>query len=209
VEIFNLILAIPRRLEILKARWGTAPKEGTMAPKHEPEIQSGQKGLTTLARPSWSLMDLHSEVDRLFEEFARGVGWLGRGFPDMRPFGRLETAPMMSARVNIAETNSAYEIEAELPGLEEKDIDVKVADGVLTLSGERREEKEEKNKNYHVMERSHGSLRRSFAIPDNVVEDDIEAKYANGVLTVTMPKREPGKAKPGEKKIAIKAGRAS
>jgi HSP20 family protein len=179
-----------------------------MAPKHEPETQSGQRALTA-PRSQWSLMDLHSEVDRLFDDFARGFGWpsMGRSFFEDRPFRRLESAMTTpSMRVNVAETDSAYEIEAELPGLDQKDIELKVSDGVMTLSGERKAEQEEKKKDYHLMERSYGSFRRSFALPDNVVEDKIDAKFANGVLMVTLPKREPGATKPGERKIDIKAG---
>lgn len=155
------------------------------------------------ARPPWSLMDLHSEIDRLFDDFARGLGW--RGFPESGSVGRIESAvPAMAARVNIAETDSAYEIEAELPGLDEKDIELKVAEGVVTLSGERKEQKEEKRKNYHLVERSYGSFRRSFALPQNIVEDKIDAKFSKGVLKITLPKEVPGTAKPGEKRIAIK-----
>lgn len=178
-----------------------------MAPKHEPETQSGQRALTA-PRSQWSLMDLHSEVDRLFDDFARGFGWsgLGRSFFEDRPSGRESAIPSLSTRVNVMETDSAYEIEAELPGLDQKDIELKVSDGVLTLSGERKAEQEEKKKDYHLMERSYGSFRRSFTLPDNIVEDKIDAKFANGVLTVMLPKREPGATKPGEKKIDIKSG---
>lgn len=178
-----------------------------MAPKHEPETQSGQRALTA-PRSQWSLMDLHSEVDRLFDDFARGFGWPGlrRSFFEDRPSGRESAIPSPSTRVNVVETDSAYEIEAELPGLDQKDIELKVSDGVLTLSGERKAEQEQKKKDYHLMERSYGSFRRSFTLPDNIVEDKIDARFANGVLTVTLPKREPGATKPGEKKIDIKAG---
>lgn len=176
-------------------------------PKHEPEIQTGQKGVVpATGRSPWSLMELHSEVDRLFDDFARGFGWLGRGFSDTRPFSRIEsTAPTMLTRVNVTETDDAYQIEADLPGMDEKDIELKVADGVLTISGERKESQEEKKKDYHLMERSYGAFQRSFALPDNVVEDKIDAKFAKGVLTVTLPKSEPGAEKPGEKRIAIKS----
>lgn len=175
--------------------------------KHEPETQSGQKGLMPVTgRSPWSLMELQGEIDRLFDDFARGFGWLGRGFPENRPLSRIEgAAPMIMTRVNVAETDDAYEIEAELPGLSEKDIELKVADGVLTISGERKEEKEEKKKDYHLRERSYGSFQRSFALPQNVVEDKIDAKFSKGVLTIRLPKSEPGAEKPGEKRIAIKA----
>ena len=106
------------------------------------------------------------EMDRLFDDFARGFGWpsMGRSFFEDRPFRRLESAMTTpSMRVNVAETDSAYEIEAELPGLDQKDIELKVSDGVMTLSGERKAEQEERKKDYHLMERSYGSFRRSFA----------------------------------------------
>jgi HSP20 family protein len=112
---------------------------------------------------------------------------------------------MMSTRVNVAETDSAYEIEAELPGIDEKDVEVKLADDILTISGELKEEKEDKKKDYHVMERRYGAFRRSFELPDNVAEDKIEAKFSKGVLTVTLPKAAPSPVKENEKKIEIKS----
>jgi HSP20 family protein len=147
-------------------------------------------------------MDLHSEVDRLFDDFARGFAWprMGRGV-----FPSAPAATMMSTRVNVAETDSAYEIEAELPGLDEKDIEVNLADDILTISGERKEEQEDKKKDYHVMERRYGAFRRSFELPANVAEDKIEAKFSKGVLTVTLPKTAPSPAKANEKKIEIKS----
>jgi len=200
------------RVNIMVSGFSCNPAEESVMPKHEPETQPApmvQKGLAPLpSRTPWSLMELHSEIDRLFDGFARGFGWpdFGRSLFESRPFRRMEIgAPMLSTRVNVAESDSAYEIEAELPGLDEKDIEVKVADGVLTLSGERKEEKEEKEKDYHLVERSYGSFRRSFALPDDAMEDKIEAKFSKGVLTITVPKREPGKPKPGEKRIAVKA----
>jgi HSP20 family protein len=108
-------------------------------PKHEPETKSD---LVAARSPgAWSLVNLHSEVDRLFDEFARGFPWprMGRG-----PFPSDLAAGMMPTRVNVAETDSAYEIEAELPGLDEKDVEVSLADNVLTIAGEKQEEKEEK-----------------------------------------------------------------
>lgn len=169
-------------------------------PKHEPETRS--ELVETRPRSSWSLMDLHSEVDRLFDAFSGKVAWprLGRGLLQS------ETAmPTLATRVNIAETDVVYEIEAELPGLDEKNIEVKVADGILTIAGERKEEKEEKKKDFHLVERHYGSFRRSFDLPDNVEEDKIAAKFAKGVLTVTLPKKVPGPAKANEKRIEIKS----
>jgi HSP20 family protein len=106
--------------------------------------------------------------------------------------------------VDIAEKDKGYEITAELPGMEESDIDVKYADGVLTIKGEKKEEKEEKKKDYYLSERRYGSFQRSFQVPENVAADKIDAKFANGVLTVRLPKS--AEAQKNEKKIAINKG---
>jgi HSP20 family protein len=97
-----------------------------------------------------------------------------------------------------------YEIKAELPGLDEKNIEVKVANGVLSIKGEKQEEKEEKEKDYYRRERSFGSFERSFQLPDNIEADKIEANFKNGVLSVTLPKS--AEAQQQAKKIEVKGG---
>jgi len=99
---------------------------------------------------------LRREVDRLFDDFAGGV-WrspFGRSFFDIEPAWRTQSVMTAMPAVDVTETDKAYEIIAELPGMDEKNIEVKVADDVLTIKGEKREEKEEKNKNYYLSERS-------------------------------------------------------
>jgi HSP20 family protein len=88
--------------------------------------------------------------------------------------------------------------------MDESNIDVKFADGLLTIKGEKSEEKEEKKKDYYLSERRYGSFQRSFPVPESVDTDKIEAKFANGVLTVRLPKS--AEAQKNEKKIAIKKG---
>jgi HSP20 family protein len=100
-------------------------------------------------------------------------------------------------------TEKAYELTAELPGIEEKNVDVKVANGVLTIKGEKQEEKEEKKKDYYLRERHFGSFERSFQVPDGVDNDKIEASFKKGVLTVTLPKKP--EAQKAVKTIDIKA----
>ena len=90
-----------------------------------------------------------------------------------------------------------------MPGLDEKNIDVKFADGVLTIKGEKQEEKEEKKKDYYLHERSYGSFHRAFQVPAGVDGDKIEASFNKGVLTVTLPKS--AQAQKAEKKITVKA----
>jgi HSP20 family protein len=96
-----------------------------------------------------------------------------------------------------------YEIAAELPGMDEKNIEVKLVNGTLTIKGEKQEEKEEKKKDYYVNERRFGSFERSFAVPESVDEAKIEAAFKKGVLTVTLPKK--AEAQTPAKKIEVKA----
>ena len=104
--------------------------------------------------------------------------------------------------MDLVEKDGGYEITAELPGLAEDNVEVKVAGGVLTIRGEKREEKEEKDKQYHLAERRYGAFQRAFRIPPGVDPDRIEAAFAKGVLTVTLPKS--AEAQSGEKTIAVK-----
>ena len=104
--------------------------------------------------------------------------------------------------VDIVEKDKAYEFSAELPGMDESNIDVKFADGTLTIKGEKNEEKEEKKKDYYLSERHFGSFQRTFQVPNGIDPDKIDATFKNGVLTVTLPKS--AEAAKNEKKIAIK-----
>ncbi len=104
--------------------------------------------------------------------------------------------------VDIVETHDKITLRAELPGFKESQVDLTVEDGVLTLRGERKFEKSTEEENYHRMERSYGTFVRSFTLPNNIDQGRIEAKFADGVLSVEMPKRE--EAKP--KQIKITAG---
>ena len=146
---------------------------------------------------------LRHEIDRLFEDFDDGM-WrsrFGRPMFDLQPFWSRGSTWTAVPAVDIAETDKAYEITAELAGMDEKNIEVKFADGVLTIRGEKKDEKEEKKKDYYLSERRYGSFQRSFAVPDGVDTDKIEAHFKNGVLTVTLPKTV--QAQKSEKKIAI------
>jgi HSP20 family protein len=144
--------------------------------------------------------NLRREIDRLFDDFR---GWpFGRAAFDMEPFWRSEAGWSKAPAVDIVEKDKAYEITAELPGLDERNIDVKLSDDVLTITGEKREEKEEKKTDYHVSERRYGSFQRSFTVPSGVDTDKIEANFKNGILTISLPKS--AQAQKSEKKIDIK-----
>lgn len=149
---------------------------------------------------------LRRQVDRIFEDFDR-IPWqfpVGRAFFDLEPLTKRATIWNGLPAVDVAEKDKQYEITVELPGLDERDVDVKVANGVLTIKGEKREEREEKKKDYYVAERHYGSFRRSFNLPEGVDTDKIGASFKKGVLTLTLPKT--AVAQSQEKKIAVTAG---
>ena len=148
---------------------------------------------------------LRREIDRIFEDF-EGDFWrrpFRRSIFDVEPFRRRELTWGAAPTVDIVEKNDAYEVTAELPGMNEKNIEVKLANGVLTIRGEKQEEKEEKKKDYHLQERRFGSFERHFAVPEGVDTDKIEASFKKGVLSITLPKK-PEAIKAG-KKIEVKA----
>jgi HSP20 family protein len=148
---------------------------------------------------------LRREVERLFEDFDRfswGMPFRHHAF-GIEPFTGREVGWSAAPAVDIVEKPKAYEITAELPGMDEKNIELKMANGGLTIRGEKQEEKEEKKKDYYLRERHFGSFERSFALPEGVDQDKIEASFKKGVLTVILPKK-PEAQKP-EKKIEVKA----
>ncbi len=167
-------------------------------------VKTAGKEAAPALKPWRPFENLRREVDRLFDDFNGGL-WrapFGRSFFDTQSLWQRE-ATFAAPAVDVAETDKAYEITAELPGLDEKNVEVKVAGGVITIKGEKQEEKEEKKKDYYLSERSYGSFQRSFQVPDGVDADKIEANFKNGVLTLTLPKS--ADAQKAEKKIEVKA----
>lgn len=149
---------------------------------------------------------LRREIDSVFDSFRRGF-WdssVGRTVLNVEPFWRKEIGWAVSPAVDVVDKATHYEIKAELPGMEAKDIDVSFSEGMLTIKGEKREEKEEKKADYHLSERRYGSFQRSFAVPQGVDAGKIDADFKNGLLTVTMPKLP--EAQKSAKQIEIKAG---
>jgi HSP20 family protein len=104
--------------------------------------------------------------------------------------------------VDVSETEGAYQIKAEIPDVKKEDVKVTLEEGVLTIQGERKQEKEEKGKRYHRVERSYGRFVRSFTLPDVVDEEKVKAEFKDGILNLALPKSE--KAKP--KAIEVKVG---
>lgn len=130
---------------------------------------------------------LQREIDRVFDDFTRGFKTMG--------------TPELVPNMDVVETDKDIEITAELPGLEEKDIQINVADNLLTIRGEKKVEKEQSEKDYRLVERSYGSFSRTLELPSGIDPDAIKATIAKGVLKVTVPKPAPAQTR----KIDIKA----
>lgn len=131
----------------------------------------------SLARPYSSLQ---REINRLFDSF-----WSETA---LSPTDWTSGASSLQPKMDIAENEKAYIVTAELPGMEEKDIELSIHNGVLTLKGEKRQSKEEKENNYMRMERSYGAFYRAIPFPAKIEDEKARADFKNGVLTVAIPK---------------------
>ncbi len=143
-----------------------------------------------------SLSSLHNEIDRLFEDFTSGWGrfpWLAED----------SDSGFAMPKLDIAETKDALHVSAEMPGIAEKDVSIEIAEGVLTITGAHEEKSESKDKQYHRVERSRRSYRRSLSLPPGIDEDKVKATLKNGVLEIDIPKTAEAKAK--TRKIEVKA----
>jgi HSP20 family protein len=142
--------------------------------------------------------DPFKELEEISDRFNRIFGRL----PVRRESGReAMTVADWAPTVDITEDDKEYLIKAEIPEVDRKDVKVTVQDGVLTLTGERKQEKEEKGKKFHRIERSYGSFVRSFTLPDDVSDDKLKAEFKDGMLLVHLPKAEKPKSKAVEVKV--------
>lgn len=121
---------------------------------------------------------MRRELDRVFDTMTRSMSLA-------RPAMGLGA---MAPRLDVKDTGPAIEIQAELPGVEEKDVELQFAGGMLTLRGEKKQEREEKEKGYYLMERAYGSFMRQIPMPVDIDEAKITASFENGVLSVVLPK---------------------
>ena len=137
--------------------------------------------------PDHPLQQLHQEVDRLFGQAFRGFGLSPFSF-DQPLFPRLAN-DILKPTLDLGATDKAYTITVEIPGVDEKDVKLEIVNDTLTISGEKKQETEEKEKNYYRMERSYGSFQRMLSLPEDADQDNVKATFKNGVLTVTMPRK--------------------
>jgi HSP20 family protein len=140
-------------------------------------------------RPFGELSSLRREMDRLWENFF-GERLLTRMW-------EREWAPSL----DVSESKDNFVVKAEVPGIDAKDIDISLTGDVLTIRGEKKQEKEEREEDYHLVETSYGSFSRSVRLPAEVESNKIKASYKNGILNITLPKSEKVKAKEVKSKV--------
>lgn len=148
---------------------------------------------------------LRRQVDHLLSDFNRKAlrSPFSRNLFESEPVWSRELFGQGMPAVDINDRGDSYEISAELPGMDEQDVKVTLANGILTIKGEKKEEKEDRKKDSYFSERYYGSFQRSFSLPKEVDSDRIEANFRKGVLTLTLPKKP--EAVSAEKTIPIKS----
>jgi HSP20 family protein len=182
--------------------------EAKFRPPHTEELHGENQNREDAAGKAglWDhpIESLRREWDRAVESFPARWPFGGTRLEN-EPFWRRQLASHNEPALDVAERDDKYEIFIELPGIEEKDIQLKLANGVLVVRGEKHGEHEERRKDYVLSERTYGTFQRSLRAPEGVDLDRVEASFENGVLTVTLPKT--SEARRREKRIPIKSAR--
>lgn len=159
-------------------------------PQDPKKPETAQPSVAALPRPMDPFTAMRAEMDRVFDTFLGPsfAGSLGLGSGGRSLFARRPDGDIVVPSVDVREVDEAILVEAELPGLDEKDVSVTLRDGVLTIKGEKATSTNEKKSDYHLMERSYGSFMRAFRVPDAVDVEKVSATFDKGVLKVTLPK---------------------
>lgn len=180
--------------------WNWFNREEDEANKTLPvQREKAQELSSTLMHP---LKEFHQEIDRLFDRVFQGFGLSSVGFEQFPSTQQVDG--MLKPILDLGASDKEYTVTVEIPGVNKKDVKLEIANDTLIISGEKKQEKEEKDRNYYRVERSYGSFRRVLSLPEDVDQNSIKANYKNGVLTVSMSRKE--LPKPDVKQIGIKAG---
>ena len=137
--------------------------------------------------PAHPLQQLHQELDRLFEQSFRSFGISPYGFSLPR-FPRLADG-LLKPTLDLGANDREYTITVEVPGVNEKDVQLEIVNDTLTIRGEKRQEKEEKQKDFYRLERSYGTFQRILSLPEDADQNGVKATFKKGVLTITMPRK--------------------
>lgn len=181
------------------APWNWFKKEEEDTGSTVPVLRSDAQQVYPESGAMHPIVQLHREMDRLFDNAFRGFG--------MSPFRSdfftpLTATGILKPQVDIGATEKEYSITVEVPGVEEKDVKVEIANNTLTIRGEKKQEKEEKDKNYYRVERNYGSFQRVLSLPEDADQEGAKAAFKKGILTITMPRKPLPKAE--VKQIEIK-----
>ena len=161
---------------------------------------SGELDLTTTNQGFGPVQQLHQQIDRLFDDAFRGFGLPSVRSALFEPGGGWGTTAFRPS-LNVSSDNASYQISLEAPGMTEADLSIEVKDDILTIQGQKQEEKESKDRHFYRVERSYGHFQRTLALPDDAVADEIKATMKDGVLNLLIPRREVSDAE--VKKITI------
>ena len=157
---------------------------GNMIPWRSKDVGNDEGGTDT------AITRFHSEIDRLFDRFFSEPFFAGASSAGVPSWGS-----GWSPSIEVRESERELTVKAELPGIDPDDLDISVSGDVLTISGQKREENEERREGYYHSERRFGSFRRNIPLPVAVNQDDISAEYERGVLRINLPKSEKAVAK--------------
>ncbi|MDY6831701.1 MAG: Hsp20/alpha crystallin family protein [Thermodesulfobacteriota bacterium] len=180
--------------------WNWFKKEEESTDKTVPVRHEGAQGRSLVQ--SSPIQQFHQEIDRLFERMLRGLDLSPFGL-DM-PFTPLVADSLLKPSLDLSATDKAYTLSVELPGVNEKDVSLEIANDTLTIRGEKKQEAEEKDKNFYRVERAYGAFQRVLSLPEDVDQDGLKARFEKGVLTVTMPRKAVPES--GVKRIDIQSG---
>lgn len=179
---------------------GMVRKKGETIMKDLIPWRKKDDGLTPFRRKGGSVDILQRRMNDLFDDFFGG-------FEEMFPEGALartgDWGLAEAPSFEVSETDDEFRVKAELPGMDEKDVDVSIDGDTLTIRGEKKREHEEKRRDYHLAEVSYGEFSRAIELPEGVDRDKAKAQFKKGVLTLTLPKTEQGKRE--HKRIAVTA----
>lgn len=163
------------------APWNWFKDEETSEERNVPVARSAQPGFYPLGQ-------LHQEIDRVFDNIFRSLGFPTPGFSDGKMFD-MSKSGQLRPNVDIAASDSEYSIAVEVAGVDEKDVNLELVNNSLIIKGEKKQEKERNEKGYYRVERSYGTFQRVLSLPEDADQENISAKFNNGVLTITLPRK--------------------
>jgi HSP20 family protein len=167
------------------APWNWFKKEEEI--DHAVPVKHDAKRTFAPERPYDPVVQLHRDIDRVFDHFFRGFNLPSLG--GMDPFPSLEEAGILRPKIDLSAAEQEYLLTVEIPGVSEKEVSVDINGSTMIIKGEKKQEKEEKEKNYYRIERSYGSFQRVLSLPEDVDQEAIRARFKNGVLSITMPRK--------------------